>query len=235
MRPQKTTIAILAAVFASLAGADDFKTMDGKEYKNATVTHVEADGIVVKSKSGISKIYFMELPPDVQQRFNFNPKTAAAAQANEMAVVEQMNQQMSAGDQQKALENQLSQLLQQEENLRVQIDQAKNAPQPTGPNLAAQAQEESLTQPQKQWQYKQRLKQYEGAKQAAARNRLNANTLVPPRYGDVTYNPYGTTQNNGQGTVTQADLPALKSQLEAVRQQREQVQRDLAKNAQPSK
>jgi len=40
MNPQKTTIAILAALSVSLALADDFKTIAGKEYKDATVTHV---------------------------------------------------------------------------------------------------------------------------------------------------------------------------------------------------
>jgi len=58
--------------------ADEFKTVDGKEYKDATVTRVEPDGIVVKTKSGITKLYFTELPKDVQQRFNYNPQGAAA-------------------------------------------------------------------------------------------------------------------------------------------------------------
>jgi len=35
-----------------LALSDDFKTVDGKEYKNVTVKRVEPDGIVVSSKSG---------------------------------------------------------------------------------------------------------------------------------------------------------------------------------------
>src|SRR5206468_12181054 len=69
MNPQKTTIAILAALSVSLALADDFKTVNGEEYKNVTVSRVEADGIVIKGKSGISKVYFAELPKDVQERF----------------------------------------------------------------------------------------------------------------------------------------------------------------------
>ena len=244
MNPRKTIIAVLAALSASLAGADDFKTTSGKEYKDATVTQVEPDGIVVRSKSGISKIYFAELPSDVQQRFHYDPQTAAAAQANEMAATQQTNQQINAGDQQKNLESQLSQLQQQEENLRVQIEQAKNAPrskQPskTGPSMAAQAHEESLTAKGKERQLKRRQKEYEGAKQAAARNGLNANMVAPPRYGDAAkYQPYnqgGTAQNAEQGSVTRADLPVLKSQLDAVRQQREQIQRELAKKGQPSK
>jgi hypothetical protein len=44
---------VLVVFFASIAIADDFKTIDGKEYKNVTVSRVEPDGIVLKSKSGI--------------------------------------------------------------------------------------------------------------------------------------------------------------------------------------
>ena len=63
------SLAISAALATSLALADDFKTISGKEYKNAIVTGVEADGIVLKTKSGISRVYFVELPDDVRKRF----------------------------------------------------------------------------------------------------------------------------------------------------------------------
>lgn len=64
---------------AWIALAEDFKTVNGKEFKDATVSHVEPDGIVLKTKSGISKLYFTELPKDVQERFlPSTPKTSAA-------------------------------------------------------------------------------------------------------------------------------------------------------------
>ena len=46
MNPQKATIAILVTLSAPLALADDFKTSDGKEFKNSTVSRIEPDGIV---------------------------------------------------------------------------------------------------------------------------------------------------------------------------------------------
>jgi len=76
----KATMAISAALSASIALADDFKTVNGKEYKNATVKRVEPDGIVLRTKSGISKIYFVELSRDVQERFHYDPTKAVAAQ-----------------------------------------------------------------------------------------------------------------------------------------------------------
>jgi hypothetical protein len=76
-------LAIFASLFASIAPADDFKTVSGKEYKNATVSRVEADGIVIRTKRGISKVYFTELPKDVQERFhNHFAREATLAQQN---------------------------------------------------------------------------------------------------------------------------------------------------------
>ena len=73
-------IVILATLFLSLALAEDFKTVSGKMYKDATISRVEPDGIVLRTKTGISKVYFVELPKDVQERFHYPPSTPVAAQ-----------------------------------------------------------------------------------------------------------------------------------------------------------
>jgi len=70
---------ILAVLFASLALSEDFKTVSGKVYKDATVSRVEADGIELKTKTGISKVYFTELPQDVQERFHWAKPEAPRA------------------------------------------------------------------------------------------------------------------------------------------------------------
>ena len=75
MNPQKATIVILATLFVSVAVAEDFKTVSGKIYRDATISHVEADGIVLRTKTGISKVYFVELPKDVQERFQHGSAT----------------------------------------------------------------------------------------------------------------------------------------------------------------
>ena len=61
-----------------MALAEDFKTTKGKEYKDATIMRVE--GIVIRTKTGISKIYFPELPKDVQERFHYGQATPVATQ-----------------------------------------------------------------------------------------------------------------------------------------------------------
>jgi hypothetical protein len=68
---------VVLILLTSVVFADDFKTLNGKEYKNATVNRVEPDGLVLRTKSGISKVYFTELPQDVQERFHYNAQQAA--------------------------------------------------------------------------------------------------------------------------------------------------------------
>ena len=71
MKNWATTIAILTLLLATFALAEDFKTVSGKIYKDATVSRIEADGIELKTKTGIFKVYFTELPQDVQERFHW--------------------------------------------------------------------------------------------------------------------------------------------------------------------
>src|SRR5438552_16290273 len=78
-------LTFLILCFASVAVADDFKAINGKEYKNVKVSRVEPDGIVIVSKSGISKVYFTELPKEVQERFQYDATQAAAYSAEQAA------------------------------------------------------------------------------------------------------------------------------------------------------
>ena len=98
MRPVKywkTALLIFAVLSGSLALAEDFRTINGKEYKDATITRVEADGIVLRTKTGISKVYFFELPQDVQRKFHRVPATPSAAQRQPDAIKLETKQQGS--------------------------------------------------------------------------------------------------------------------------------------------
>jgi len=44
----RAALVILIVCFASIALADDFKTISGKEYKNATVTQIDPDGLSLR-------------------------------------------------------------------------------------------------------------------------------------------------------------------------------------------
>jgi hypothetical protein len=144
MKYWQTALALLALAVLP-ARADDFKTNNSKEYKNAIVTQVDADGIVVRTKTGISKLYFTELPEDVQKRYHYDPEKAAAyavqaaaAQRVTAQQAEEYNKQQQQQKQQQAeqatkqqniqaLQNAYQELLQAEEMLLVQIGQIKNA------------------------------------------------------------------------------------------------------------
>src|SRR5438552_2611853 len=86
-------VALLILPLVPVALAEDFKAIDGKEYKNVTVSRVEPDGIVLISSSGISKVYFTELPKAVQERFHYDAAKAAGYSANQAAIQEAFRKQ----------------------------------------------------------------------------------------------------------------------------------------------
>ena len=140
-------LTFLILLFTAASFADDFKTFNGKEYKDATVNRVEPDGIVVKTKSGMSKVYFVELPKEVQERFHYDPQKAStysgeqaanyAAYQNQQAEVQHQRDEAAAKNnailaQQETAKNRTQTLqgryatLQQEENaLLLKIGEAK--------------------------------------------------------------------------------------------------------------
>ena len=75
--------AFVILCFASAAVADDFRLVNGREYKDATVTRVEPDGIVLRTSAGIAKVYFVELPKEDQARFHYDPATASPSSAQQ--------------------------------------------------------------------------------------------------------------------------------------------------------
>jgi hypothetical protein len=95
------TLALLILCIGSVVLADDFKTTEGKEYKNVTVSRVEPDGIVLVGSSGVSKVYFAELPREVQERFHYNAAEAAAYSAEQVANSEAFSKQRQESEQQR--------------------------------------------------------------------------------------------------------------------------------------
>jgi hypothetical protein len=73
-------LAMVATLFTSVVLAEDFKTIAGKEYKDATIIRVEGDGIELRSRTGISKVYFAELPKDIQEKFHYAQTTPIVVQ-----------------------------------------------------------------------------------------------------------------------------------------------------------
>jgi len=140
-------LTFLILSFTSAVFSEDFKTVNGKEYKDASITRVDPDGIVVKTKSGIAKVYFAELPKDVQERFHYDQQKASAYSAEQAANYtayqkqqeEAQRQQEAATAKQKtilleqdatknrtqALQARYGELQKQEDDLLLQIGEAK--------------------------------------------------------------------------------------------------------------
>jgi hypothetical protein len=132
---------------AAAAFSEDFTTVNGKEYKDATVTRIEPDGVVVKTNSGVTKIYFTELPKDVQEHFHYDAGKAASYSAEQAATytANQKQQEDTRREQQEAdaknnavvaaqqaatnrmqgLQTRYGELQKQEDDLLRQIGQAK--------------------------------------------------------------------------------------------------------------
>jgi hypothetical protein len=140
-------LSFLSLSFISVAFSEDFKTVAGKEYNDVTVSRVEPDGIVLTGKAGISKIYFAELPKDVQERFGYDPRKSIDYSAQQNAGREQSRRQQEEAlrrdaeatqkaDQSRAaqqtrqneiqtLQSRYDELQRQEDNLLLQIGEAK--------------------------------------------------------------------------------------------------------------
>jgi hypothetical protein len=144
---QTKLFTILLLSFAAAALSEDFKTVNGKEYKDATVTRVDPDGVVVKTNSGVTKIYFTELPKDIQEQFHYDSGKAASysaeQSANYTAYQKQQEEarrqqqdadakskaalaeQQAATNRTQALQTRFGELQKQEDDLLRQIGQAK--------------------------------------------------------------------------------------------------------------
>lgn len=79
-------------LFCSLLFAGDFKTLTGIEYKDATVIGVEFDGIRVRTKSGVSKLYFSELPKEVHDRYGTPQDGYTALQQQEYNLLQEIGE-----------------------------------------------------------------------------------------------------------------------------------------------
>jgi hypothetical protein len=147
---RKPTLIIIAlAMLTASVCAEDFKTINGKEYKNATVTRVEPDGIGIRFSGGVVKLPFTELPDDVRKRYNYDASKAAAYVAEQTALAQQaalqaeiqkqqqkaiydeqmrqMNERLARLRNAQAMADEREALKAQEQNLLMQIGQAKKA------------------------------------------------------------------------------------------------------------
>ena len=110
----KIGIAVLMTALAvATARAEDIETVNHHLYKDATVSRVEPDGIVITMKSGIVKIPFTELSEEYQKRFGYDPEAAkvfaADVERQQSALSAQMQAEKEKAEEQRARIAQLNQ------------------------------------------------------------------------------------------------------------------------------
>ncbi len=74
----KIAVSIFALLAASAALADDFILNDGTQYNGVKVTRAEPDGLVITTAHGVIKLFFTDLPKEVQEKYHYDPKKAEA-------------------------------------------------------------------------------------------------------------------------------------------------------------
>ena len=76
----KALFLVLAlALCSSVVRAEDWTTTDGTKYQNVRVIRVEDDAVTIIYKDGGALVFLYKLPPDLQEKFNYDPVKAKAA------------------------------------------------------------------------------------------------------------------------------------------------------------
>lgn len=65
-------------LLGSVAASDTFRLTNGTEYRNVKLSRVEPDGLLIITDTGIVKLYFADLPEEVRQKYDYDPKKAEA-------------------------------------------------------------------------------------------------------------------------------------------------------------
>lgn len=82
MKPKITLLSLILC--ASALHAEDFTTLDGDKYTNATIKRVEPDGLVIADADGVRKLRFKKLAPEIGVKYGFDPAKAEAFKAAEI-------------------------------------------------------------------------------------------------------------------------------------------------------
>lgn len=68
-----------------------FKTIDGRQFTNVTVSSKDSEGISVTTDSGVERVSFSNLIPEVQRKFGFDAAKALAEKAAKQKRLEQVS------------------------------------------------------------------------------------------------------------------------------------------------
>jgi hypothetical protein len=84
------------------AHSEDFGTINRRSYNGVLVTRWEPDGVMVRTKYGISKIYFCEMTEQLHAKYHYNPEAAQQYAATERQAIDDYNTQLVAAEEKAA-------------------------------------------------------------------------------------------------------------------------------------
>jgi cation transport ATPase len=117
---------LLVLLTANAIFASDITTRDGKTYKHAKVTGVDADGLRIMHSTGVTKVSFDNLPDEIQKEYNYDPaKVAAFRKAAEEAKKAETERAAAAQRERERIALQAEQERRQQEEKRLAVEQRK--------------------------------------------------------------------------------------------------------------
>lgn len=103
-------LAVLGGVVPMVEGAEElrltFVTARGEKFENAKVLRVEPDGISLLCASGITKVFFEDLPEEVRERFGMTAERASQYRARVSEAIQAREERMRILDEQRTAEQQ---------------------------------------------------------------------------------------------------------------------------------
>jgi hypothetical protein len=102
-------VLFLCSMAALVAAVDcfsaDITTLDGKTYKDALVTDVEADGVHISFREGVVKVPFDQLPQELQRQYGYDPAKTTGIALKLAGTVKRVGGQMLANFPQSLVKN----------------------------------------------------------------------------------------------------------------------------------
>jgi hypothetical protein len=83
----------------------DITTLDGKTYKDARVTEVEADGVHISFREGVVEVPFDQLPQELQRQYGYAPTKTTGIAMKLAGTVKRVTGQMLANFPQSVAKN----------------------------------------------------------------------------------------------------------------------------------
>lgn len=77
--PMRLILAVIVAGLCCVTARAEDWTVDGKDYHNVVVGQVEADRVHISYDGGVGTVALVDLSPELQKRFNYDPQKAKAS------------------------------------------------------------------------------------------------------------------------------------------------------------